>query len=73
MTPHGSLRVLPRGRLRVEPGPVHVHFLEPVPTAGLDYDQRDQLAATVRDRMAACLEREYAVKSAVIAPRRVSN
>jgi 1-acyl-sn-glycerol-3-phosphate acyltransferase len=67
---HGTLRVQPRGRLRVEPGEVHVHFLEPVPTAGLDYEQRDQLAVTVRDRMAACLEREYGVTSEVILPRR---
>ena len=67
---HGTIRVQPRGRVRVEPGPVHVHFLEPVPTVGLDYEQRDQLAAVVRDRMAECLEREYAVKSEVILPRR---
>ena len=69
---HGSVRVQPRGRIRVEPGAVHVHFLDPVPTVGLDYVQRDQLAATVRDRMAACLEREYGVRSEVILPRRVA-
>jgi len=69
---HGTLRVQPRGRVRVEPGEVHVHFLEPVPTAGLDYEQRDRLAAIVRDRMAACLEREYGVTSEVILPRRAT-
>ena len=67
---HGTIAVQPRGRLRVDAGPVHVHFLEPVLTAGLGYEQRDRLAAAVRDRMAACLEREYGVKSEVILPRR---
>lgn len=69
---HGTVRVQPRGRVRVEPGPVHVHFLAPVPTTGLDYEQRDQLAATVRDRMADCLRREYGVESVVILPRRTT-
>jgi 1-acyl-sn-glycerol-3-phosphate acyltransferase len=69
---HGTIRVQPRGRVRVEPGAVHVHFLEPVPSAGLDYAQRDQLAAAVRDRMAECLEREYGVKSDVVLPRRIA-
>ncbi len=69
---YGTIRVQPRGRIRVEPGLVHVHFLEPVPTAGLDYDARDQLAVTVRDRMAECLAREYGVKSEVIGARRVT-
>jgi 1-acyl-sn-glycerol-3-phosphate acyltransferase len=67
---YGTIAVQPRGRLRVVPGDVHVHFLTPVPTAGLDYEARDQLAATVRDRMAACLEQEYGVKSEVVRPRR---
>jgi 1-acyl-sn-glycerol-3-phosphate acyltransferase len=65
--------VQPKGRIIALPGTVHVHFLEPVPTAGLTYDQRDQLAVTVRDRMAALLETEYGAKSPVIKPRRESD
>ncbi len=67
---HGSLEVQPRGRILVEPGLIHVHFLEPVPTAGLTYEDRDALAATVRDRMAALLETEYGLKSPAWEPRR---
>jgi hypothetical protein len=39
----------------------------------MTYDQRDQLAVTVRDRMAALLEAEYGTKSPVIKPRRESD
>jgi len=67
---YGTNHVQPKGRILTRPGTVHVHFLEPVPTVGLTYDQRDQLAATVRDRMAAVLEAEYGAKSPVIKPRR---
>jgi 1-acyl-sn-glycerol-3-phosphate acyltransferase len=41
---------------------VDIHFLEPVPTAGLTYDDRDSLSQTVRARMTELLEREYGVK-----------
>jgi 1-acyl-sn-glycerol-3-phosphate acyltransferase len=67
---YGTHCVQPKGRISTLPGTVHVHFLVPVPTAGLTYEQRDQLAVTVRDRMAALLEAEYEVKSPVIKRRR---
>jgi 1-acyl-sn-glycerol-3-phosphate acyltransferase len=70
---YGTHYVQPKGRISALPGTVHVHFLEPVPTAGMTYDQRDQLAVTVRDRMAALLEAEYGTKSPVIKPRRESD
>jgi 1-acyl-sn-glycerol-3-phosphate acyltransferase len=69
---YGTNYVQPKGRMVTRPGTVHVHFLEPVPTVGLTYDQRDQLAATVRDNMAALIEAEYGAKSPVIKPRRAS-
>jgi 1-acyl-sn-glycerol-3-phosphate acyltransferase len=34
----------PRGSLRARSGEVDVHFLEPIPTAGLGYADRDRLA-----------------------------
>lgn len=51
----GTLQVHPKGTWRVRSGRVDVHFLEPVPVAGLTYDDRDRLAAAVRDRMEAFL------------------
>lgn len=69
---YGSMEVQPKGRIRVQPGVIHVHFLEPIPTEGLTYADRDALAAKVRNRMAELLESEYGVKSASWAPRRMS-
>ena len=37
---YGALEVMPKGASAFGPGTIDVHFLEPVPTAGLDYDQR---------------------------------
>src|SRR5215213_5368882 len=53
---HGTIEVLARHSLWLRAGTVHVHLLEPVPTAGLEYDDRDQLARTVHARMAEVLE-----------------
>ena len=60
---HGTIEILGRGSFNVKPGTIHVHLLEPVDPAGMTYDDRDRLAAIVRDRMAAELERVYGVKS----------
>lgn len=69
---HGTIAVNPRSEFRASPGTVYVHTLEPIPTAGLNYDQRDQLADTVRQRMADCLREVYGVDPPleVRAPRR---
>lgn len=67
---YGTIHVNPRGSLRARPGDVTVHFLEPVPTAGLTYDDREALAALVWQRMADALERLYGVRSP--RPARVS-
>jgi 1-acyl-sn-glycerol-3-phosphate acyltransferase len=56
---HGTLHVHPKGEWRIRAGRVDVHFLEPVPVAGLTYADRDQLASSVRDRMAAFLQENY--------------
>ena len=60
---HGTIEVLPRGSFWARAGTVHVHFLEPVPTAGLDYPDRDALANTVYQRMAEAMEKLYGVPS----------
>ena len=49
--------------VRVRAGTVHVHFLEPMPTAGYDYEHRDELMRTVWTRMAAALREQHGVET----------
>jgi 1-acyl-sn-glycerol-3-phosphate acyltransferase len=60
---HGSLSVNRRGSFRFTPGTIHIHFLEPVETAGLTYDDREQLSRTVWHRIADALHTLYGVES----------
>ncbi len=62
---HGTIEVNPRGEFRASSGTVNVHLLEPIPTEGLTYDQRDALAETVRARMAECLRAHYGINPAL--------
>jgi 1-acyl-sn-glycerol-3-phosphate acyltransferase len=66
---HGTIAVNPRGEFRASPGVVHIQLLEPIPTEGLTYDDRDALAEHTRSRMADCLREEYGVTPA-LEPRR---
>ena len=59
----GTMDIQRKGSLAVRRGTVHVHFLEEVPTAGMDYDDRDAVAAKCWERMAAVLESEHGVTS----------
>lgn len=61
----GTIEILPKKSILIRPGHIEVHLLEPVPTAGYDYDDRDVLAETVHDRMATAMER-------LLAERRVA-
>ena len=67
---YGTKEVHPKGTLRVTAGQVDVHFLEPIPTEGLSYEDRNALAKTVYDRMAALLVSEYGVESPKWDPRK---
>ena len=60
---HGTLRIQPKGSVRIRSGDVDIHVLEPVPTAGLTYEDRDRLMRTVHDRMAGALRQLYGVES----------
>lgn len=60
---HGTIHVLPRGSFWARAGRVDVHLLDPVPTAGLAYEDRDALARVVYDRMAEGLRRLYGIDS----------
>jgi 1-acyl-sn-glycerol-3-phosphate acyltransferase len=58
---YGALEVMQKGSFRIQPSTVHVHFLDAVETAGLDYEQRHDLMRTVWGRISACLREEYGV------------
>jgi 1-acyl-sn-glycerol-3-phosphate acyltransferase len=58
---HGTIEILKKGSLWVHPGTIDIHLLEPIATAGVDYDHRDVLMAKVRDRMADAMRELYGV------------
>ncbi|MHB1225015.1 MAG: lysophospholipid acyltransferase family protein [Gemmatimonadaceae bacterium] len=60
---YGTIAVQPRDSWRIRGGTVHVHFLEPVPTAGLEYEDRDRLSREVWRRMSGALHTLHGVDS----------
>lgn len=66
---YGTLPMMPKGQWRVRSGTAHIHFLPPISTKGLSYDDRNTLAVQTRNAVAALLEREYGVKSPAWDPR----
>ena len=61
---HGTLQVIGKGSMLVHPGKVDVHLLEPIPVAGLGYEDRDALAEAVHARIAEALKLHYGIDSA---------
>ncbi len=57
----GTMHVQPKGSFVIHPGDIHVHFLPPIATDHLAYDDRDALAQQAKARIAECLEREHGV------------
>lgn len=70
---YGTIAVQPRDSWRIRAGTVHVHFLEPVPTAGMTYADRDRLSRVVWQRLADGLERLYGVHSAPLPAARTTD
>lgn len=60
---HGTRDVMPRGSWWVRAGTVDLHFLEPIPTAGLTYADRDRLMSRTWLAMADAFESLYGVAS----------
>jgi 1-acyl-sn-glycerol-3-phosphate acyltransferase len=52
----GTREIQGKGDAAIHAGTCELTFLEPIPTAGLTYDDRDRLVQMVWDRMAAVLE-----------------
>jgi 1-acyl-sn-glycerol-3-phosphate acyltransferase len=59
---YGQLEVQSKS-FAVRPGTIHLHFLPPIPSEGMTYDDRDELARRTYVAMADCLKREYGVES----------
>jgi len=52
----GTREIQAKGEMAIHAGTCELTFLEPIPTAGLGYDDRDRLVQMVWERMAAVLE-----------------
>ena len=61
---YGTREIMAKDSFIVRGGTVHIHFLEPVPTAGYTYEGRTQLMEIVWGRMAAEMKRLYGVHTA---------
>jgi 1-acyl-sn-glycerol-3-phosphate acyltransferase len=59
---HGTIAIMPKGSWRIRSGTIDLHLLEPVPTAGLTYEDRGPLVARVHAQMAAALRTHYGVE-----------
>jgi 1-acyl-sn-glycerol-3-phosphate acyltransferase len=54
----GSLEIQKKGQILIHPHPIELTFLQPVPTAGMTYDDREALIERVWHAMADELERK---------------
>ena len=70
---YGAREVMPKGSFWIRSGTIDLHFLEPVPTAGYDYDHRADLMRRVWNQMADEMRTLYSVGTAehAIAPEGV--
>ncbi len=59
----GTREVMPRGQWLVHAGVVNIHFLEPIPTAGLPFTDRERLVAQVWTSMANAMASIYGIES----------
>jgi 1-acyl-sn-glycerol-3-phosphate acyltransferase len=63
MLVHGTIEIMPKGKFAIRSGTVNIHFLPPIDTAGMTYDDRDRLAVRSYDAIAALLLNTYGVQS----------
>jgi 1-acyl-sn-glycerol-3-phosphate acyltransferase len=54
----GSSKIMPKGKFVIRPGRVRITFHEPVPTAGLTIEDRDDLIQRVRQAILSGLEKD---------------
>jgi 1-acyl-sn-glycerol-3-phosphate acyltransferase len=58
---HGSREVMAKGSFRIHSGVIDVHFLDPIETKGLDYDDRAELMMRVWSSMADWMRAHYGI------------
>jgi 1-acyl-sn-glycerol-3-phosphate acyltransferase len=58
---YGAREVMGKGSIAIRAGTVDIHFLEPISTAGCDYEHRAELMTGAWSAMAATLESVYGV------------
>jgi 1-acyl-sn-glycerol-3-phosphate acyltransferase len=58
---YGAREIMPKGSFRIRSGTVDLHFLDPVDTTGMQYDNRSAVMTTVWNRMADAMYRLYGV------------
>jgi 1-acyl-sn-glycerol-3-phosphate acyltransferase len=61
---YGTREIMPKGSFIIRGGRVHIHFLDPVPTQGLTYEDRTRLMETVWARMADAMRQLYGIQTA---------
>ena len=59
----GTREVMPRGQWLVNAGIVNLHFLDPIPTEGVTFADRDRLVAQVWTTMANAMQALYGIES----------
>lgn len=52
---YGGYALWPKGKKFFRPGPVQLHFLDPIDTTGMTFADKDRLTLECRARIAACL------------------
>jgi 1-acyl-sn-glycerol-3-phosphate acyltransferase len=60
---HGTIEIMPKGTFWIRPGTIHLHFLEPIPTTGYDYEHRTQLMTATWNAMAGLLREVYGART----------
>jgi 1-acyl-sn-glycerol-3-phosphate acyltransferase len=58
---HGSREVMAKGSFVIHPGVIDVHFLDPIETRGLSYEDRAELMMRVWTRMANGMRELYSI------------
>ena len=59
----GTREVMPAGQWLVHAGVVNIHFLQPIPTAGVPFSDRERLVAEVWTSMANAMHSLYGIES----------
>lgn len=60
---YGTREVQRKGSFVIRSATVHVHLLEEIVTTGMNYDDRDRLAAACWKQMAVAMEKEHGIVS----------